>query len=384
LSTTVVITPLVTLADWTTVRSVLESLLAVHSTDGAVAALRGDCWLDGHGHIALAQVAPIRAHLVPRLAVHGAGCTEGPPRRGARATPTDLAAEGVLLPPVRAAAVAVTHRRAVGLRWELRGSVPPGLASPAGDVGRELGGGVSSGPAPRGQLSGRWGNVRRQLGRDSWDVRWELSRGTWDVRWDLDWLPRLAGAIMVMMSAAVVLSPVGDEPPTTPLASTGSTLLGTLTLVTPVRALDEPMGAVHRAGYLCGTLRSCGGVGRPPPPVLGRGAHAHLAAKAVLGETIRAFLEAAVGGTLDALPARLPTPGAAGCACPPLRGLTLTGDAVVHAHDVLLASGAGRGAVDGWAVWVEGYAGADGAVVLHDEAVGAALVAGAGGGRAGS
>jgi len=384
LSTTVV-TPLVTFADRTTVRSVLESLLAVHSADGAVAALRGDCWLDGHRHIALAQVAPIRAHLVPRLAVHGAGCTEGPPRRGPRATPTDLAAKGVLLPPMGAAPVAVTHRRAVGLRWELRGSVPPGLASAAGDVGRELGGGVS-GPAPRGQLGGRRGDVRRQLGRDSWDVRRELSGGTWDVRWNLDWLPRLAGVIMVMMMmpAAVVLSPVRHEPPTTPFASPRGALLGTLTLVTPVRALDEPVGAVHRAGYLCGTLRSCGGVGRPPPPELGRGAHAHLAAKAVLGETIRAFLEAAVGGTLDALPARLPTPGAAGCACPPLRGLTLTGDAVVHAHDVLLASGAGRGAVDGWAVWVEGYAGADWAVVLHDEAVGASLIAGAGGGRAGS
>jgi len=186
--------------------------------------------------------------------------------------------------------------------------------------------------------------------------------------------------MMVMPTAVVVLSPVRDEPPTTALASPpGGTLLGAFTPVAPVGALDEPVGAVHRAGHLCRTLRRCGGITpRPPARVPGRGAHAHLAPEAVLGEAIGALLEATVVGTLDVLPAGLTTPGAAGCACSPLGRLTFAGDAVVLAHDVLLASGAGRGAVDGGAVGVEGHAGTDGAVVLRHEAVGAVLAAGAG------
>jgi len=128
----------------------------VHSTDGPVFALRRHCRLNGNGHVALAQVAPVSAHLVPCLAEHRAGGTEGPPRRGARATAADFASERVLLAPVRAAALAVTHRRAVGLRgWELSGRVPV-LGSAARDVG--------------GQLGGRRGDVGRELGRDAWDV----------------------------------------------------------------------------------------------------------------------------------------------------------------------------------------------------------------------
>lgn len=174
--------------------------------------------------------------------------------------------------------------------------------------------------------------------------------------------------------------PASDEPSATPPTAPRA-LLGARARVAPVVALDEPVGAVHRAGDLSGA--PCrGSFARPPTPLLGRCAHAHLAPPAILCEAIRAFLEATVVGAVYVLRGGSRAARAAGRAGPPLSGLAAAGHAVVGAHDVLLAAWARRGALDGGAVGVEGHAGADGAVVLGHKAVGAALATGASGGRA--
>lgn len=171
------VTPLVTLADRATVLSRLESLLAVHSTDGLVSAVHRDGRLDGHRHDAVARVAPVSAHLESRLAVHPAGGGGAASSRRARAALAHVAAEGVLLEPVRAVSAAAAHRGAVGLYGELRW----GVARPAAsrDVGGELGGGVSG--SGRGQLRRRRRDVGRELRRGARDVGRELRRGARDV-----------------------------------------------------------------------------------------------------------------------------------------------------------------------------------------------------------